>query len=157
MVFMSEVLNYISFKTRINPSKLSHFTPNNLTPEMRLTLAKHRIWEHIIGGNVRTGLRWLRGLPKGQSKLDYFKGAFDYEMFPVELSDQIPPIAAKQMVAEKKALRGRQLCFLPKKSVHSVPKYERKRYLWREERRKQREAQFGNKATTLEAMRNKDY
>lgn len=144
---------YINFKTSIGPSLISKFTPNNLTPEMKLTLAKHRIFGNIIGGNLRTGLRHLRDPLKGQSKLDYFRYAFEDESFPFRLQTEDPPIIGKQEELKRREKRGKVLLFVPVKNRNKIPKYDRKKILHVGERRKARVVALGMRAVSIRKRR----
>jgi hypothetical protein len=113
-------------------SALSRITPNNLTPTHKMILARARIWNEVIGGNEQTGLKYARGILKGDSMLKYFKYAFEEFYTPFEPDDEEDNDTLDEYRELRRSRRGKFLYTEPKRKFEQVPRRERKRFLFRE-------------------------
>ena len=125
-----------TFRIAFHPSKLSRLTPKSLTALQKVTLAKARIWGEIIGGSERTGLRYARDPFKGDSKIKYF----DYSIPEFHIPFKIPKDEENTEIDEfreiRNARKGKIIFTDPKRTLTSLARYEVKRYLFLEQKRK---------------------
>lgn len=71
-------------KNAYRHSAISRIDPENLTPTMKLTLSRARIWQQVIGGNEATGLFNLKKADKGQAMMEYTNFGFHRDYIPFD-------------------------------------------------------------------------
>ena len=129
-----------TYRVAFHPSILSRITPKNLTATQKMMMAKARIWNEVIGGNEKTGLRIARQRFKGPSMIRYFDYGIHEFLFPFEDKD---PSEDTSAIDEFRALRisrkGKCITKVPNLPRHQVPRYQYKRYAFMESRRLERD------------------
>ncbi|OMJ86871.1 hypothetical protein SteCoe_11503 [Stentor coeruleus] len=130
------------FKIAFKPSVLSKITPNNLTPSQKMLMARCRIWNEIIGGNLRTGNRVARTPLKGDAMIKYFDYGINEFIFPfpIQENDQQANDEIDEYREVRNSRKGKSIVVLPKREAKNVPKHEKKRFLHIEKKRNEREA-----------------
>mmetsp|Transcript_12926 Transcript_12926/g.24009 ORF Transcript_12926/g.24009 Transcript_12926/m.24009 type:complete len:146 (+) Transcript_12926:679-1116(+) len=126
----------INLKHAFGPSILSRMDPNNLTSTDKLMLARARIWGNIIGGNVKTGSRFLRERLQWPAKGAYFDYADFRNYVPFHPAKDTFDDEIKEDRESRVSRRGKTAIILPSRTLREMPKWKRVSYLVREERRK---------------------
>lgn len=121
------------------PSVLSRMTPNNLTPTQKMIMARARIWSEIIGGNVRTGLRYARAPMQADSKIAYFDYSITEFYLPFKPENEEANTEIDDYRELRNSRKGKPITSFPKSPLKDVPKFEAKRYIAMESRRKARD------------------
>lgn len=138
------------FKIAFKPSMLSKITPNNLTPSQKMLLARCRIWNEILGGNLRTGNRVARTPFKGDGMIKYFDYGINEFIFPfpLEENDEEANDEIDDFRDIRNSRKGKSIVVHPKREFKNVPKHEAKRFLFIEQKRLDREAAQNAKQTS---------
>jgi hypothetical protein len=131
---------YITFKRAYAPSAISRLDPENLTPTMKLTLSRARIWGDIIGGNKATGSHLLKKQFIGPAMVEKFNFAIRDFYMPFSTKSFKENETVNRHRAERTSRKGKAMVSRPKMALSNVPKYERKRFLYQEEIRRSKGA-----------------
>ena len=131
---------YITFKRAYAPSAISRLDPENLTPSMKLTLSRARIWGEIIGGNKPSGTHLLKKQFIGPAMVEKFNFAIRDFYLPFSTKSLQENDTINRHRAERVSRKGKATVSRPKVSLTDVPKYERKRFFYQEEIRKSKGA-----------------
>lgn len=131
---------YITFKRAYAPSAISRLDPENLTPSMKLTLSRARIWGEIIGGNKPSGSHLLKKQFLGPAMVERFNYAIRDFYLPFSTKSLKENETINRHRAERTSRKGKTTISQPKVTLANVPKYERKRFLYQEEVRRSKGA-----------------
>lgn len=128
--------SFITFKNVFAQSLRSRIDPTQLTATNKLLFARQRIWQSMIGGNLRTNFKNFKQTMDAEARVHYFDYAFrDFYLPFGRMKD--PYFFHIADVRNQRVLRkGKVKIHEPKRNKWHVPKYELKRFLHVAEKRK---------------------
>lgn len=116
-------------KTAIGRSAIGDINPRALTPTMKLTMARARIWDENIGGNLRTGNKNFKKIADGNQRLYDIKWNDRDRHLPWDEPPDMRLRELNEMREARKARKGIPEITTPRKKYWQVRQFERVKWL----------------------------